>query len=600
MTNKHKSISRCANAGLVILFSLWMAPTATGASYLQQLQAADNIRSSKPRQFAEQLANLQQHQAQLSPFEQHYLRYLIGYQYSFNGDFERAIDTYQQLLNADATLAQKIRTKLSLINIYAVKKNWLAGLQYLNNTTAELSQLQDKDLQANGLAVAAVFLNALNQYPQALSYAQRLKLAAVNNRQQCMAVQLSLEAQAEMGTIGADDPQFATAYQQCQHINEVVIASVIIATQAKLYLTQGQPHTTIDLLERHLSALQLTAYKPTLAVFYALLSEAYWQQQRPQQAKLYAQQAIAILDEQAPLNGPRTRAYQVLYQYYRAQGNYPAALEAHIQYANTQQANLDEIKTKTVAYQLAQHQGIEQQSRITLLNQQNRLLTLQQKLADSESHTQRALIIALICVIALLLLGTAQFWRNQRHFRQLAQYDGLTQIFSRNHFTVMAQRLLEQAQRYQEPVSCVMFDIDHFKQINDTKGHKTGDWALQKIAALGRKVCRHNDLLGRVGGEEFCILLPQTQLLQARDMAERLRQQLAALHTGDSGFEFSLTASFGVAEAAISGYKLEQLMHDADQAMYLAKMRGRNRVCDYTPATCTTLEQATPAKWGLS
>ncbi|QVK23941.1 GGDEF domain-containing protein [Shewanella dokdonensis] len=372
------------------------------------------------------------------------------------------------------------------------------------------------------------------------------------------------------------------------------MASIIIGVQAKGYLLDNQPEETITKLEQQMPMLLKTGYQPTIGEYYSVLSEAYWQLNMQEKAFQAANNAVKVQSSQAPLNGARTRAYKVLYQYYRSHGDNAAALDAYINYAESDKANLDEVKAKTMAYQLAQHQSIEQQSRITLLNQQNRVLTLQQKLTENQSYAQRELIVALICVIALLIFSAIQSWRNQRHFRKLAEYDGLTNIFSRAHFTTMAHQLLEHSQRHQESVSCVMFDIDHFKQINDSKGHKTGDWALKNVAENSLNICRHNDLLGRVGGEEFCILLPQTNLKQAKEMAELLRQRLSTLYTSDSGYDFSLTASFGVSETGVSGYKLEGLMHDADQAMYQAKIRGRNQVCCFAVNECNSLEKTAP------
>ncbi|MDF0533262.1 GGDEF domain-containing protein [Shewanella sp. A32] len=594
MSNPKKMMRLTVNRYFkLIILLLSLASVSTLASdFMLQLKAADEIRSSDPRTFSVKLNEIRKHSLELSEQETYYLQYLSGYELAFKGDIDAAISIYKNLLQSNADQEQKFRAKISIVNEFAILKNWIEGLQYLDDALKQKESIKNEQLQSLSIMVAAIFYNALGQYQLGYTYSEQLKKIATTERQTCFAAQLALDAASQLGYIKASAQAFSDAITQCEANGEILMASIIIGVQAKGYLSDGHPEETLTKLEQQMPLLLKTGYQPTIGEYYSVLSEAYWQLNMQGKAFRAANNAVKVQSSQAPLNGARTRAYKVLYQYYRSHGDNAAALDAYINYAEADKANLDEIKTKTMAYQLAQHQSIEQQNRITLLNQQNKVLTLQQKLAENESHTQRDLIVALICVIALLILGAAQSWRNQRHFRKLAEYDGLTNIFSRTHFTALAHQLLECSQQHQEPVSCVMFDIDHFKQINDSKGHKTGDWALRNVAQVSRQVCRHNDVLGRVGGEEFCVLLPQTNIMQAKEMAERLRLRLVELYTRDSGYDFSLTASFGVAATSGSSYKLEALMHDADQAMYQAKLRGRNRVCIFAKEECNSLEPA--------
>lgn len=595
MNNQKKVKRQIARAVLwLLIFFLPAAATIAAENYMHQLENIDKIRSSDPELFAIELQNIKAYENNFNHDEAFYFQYLVGYETAFRGEIQQAILIYEKILASDANNEQKARARMSLINEYAITRNWLEGLRQLQIALKELGTLKNIEVHSMIVAAAAYFYNEIGQYTLSLDYSEQLKKSAIDDRQRCIASYISLDAKTKLKIATLDNNEFIDAANFCFAQNENVIASAIIATQSRWLLDSNQPKTCISLIVAQLPNLIKTGYKPTLSTFYATLAEAYWSLGEKHLAFINAQKVIKLLSSDAPINESKTRAYKVLYEYYRSHGDDTAALDAYINYAEADKANLDEIKTKTMAYQLVQHQNIEQQSRITLLNQQNRVLTLQQKLAKNESRTQRDLIVALICVIALLILSAAQSWRNQRHFRKLAEYDGLTNIFSRGHFTVKAHQLLQHSQQHQEAVSCVMFDIDHFKQINDSKGHKTGDWALRNVAQSSRQLCRHNDLLGRVGGEEFCILLPQTNIKQAQEMAELLRQRLCDLYTSDSGYDFSLTASFGVSDTSASGYKLEGLMHDADQAMYQAKSSGRNRVCCFVVNECNSLEKKAP------
>jgi len=165
--------------------------------------------------------------------------------------------------------------------------------------------------------------------------------------------------------------------------------------------------------------------------------------------------------------------------------------------------------------------------------------------------------------------------------RQQANFDHLTGMCNRRYFMDLAERELERARRYQKPLAILGVDIDYFKRINDTHGHKAGDLALQKFSAICHEVVRQTDLVGRLGGEEFAILLPETDPGRAREIAERLRKRVeeSELSLPDDETEVRFTISIGLALlAAGEKTELDVLLHKADVALYQAKNTGRNRV----------------------
>ncbi|MDH0867940.1 sensor domain-containing diguanylate cyclase [Mitsuaria sp. GD03876] len=167
--------------------------------------------------------------------------------------------------------------------------------------------------------------------------------------------------------------------------------------------------------------------------------------------------------------------------------------------------------------------------------------------------------------------------------RAFAGTDVLSGLDNRRAFFDKGAQMLEQARRYGHPISLLMLDIDHFKRINDAHGHASGDEAIRRVAQLLRTVLREADLIARVGGEEFCALLPETALEPARDAAQRLIEQIRQADLGPTaGGALRATVSAGVAQlawtAATDSQTLDQLMHLADQALYDAKAAGRDRV----------------------
>jgi diguanylate cyclase (GGDEF)-like protein/PAS domain S-box-containing protein len=161
-----------------------------------------------------------------------------------------------------------------------------------------------------------------------------------------------------------------------------------------------------------------------------------------------------------------------------------------------------------------------------------------------------------------------------------ARVDYLTNLSNRRYFMELAEAELSRSLRYQSPLALLMIDIDHFKLINDSYGHKTGDMVLQKLSDLLKQSLREVDILGRIGGEEFAILLPESKLENAIEVAERLRVQIANAKLLEAqGKALCITVSVGVAMLDIKNKNLDVLFNQADEALYKAKNSGRNCVC---------------------
>jgi diguanylate cyclase (GGDEF)-like protein len=165
----------------------------------------------------------------------------------------------------------------------------------------------------------------------------------------------------------------------------------------------------------------------------------------------------------------------------------------------------------------------------------------------------------------------------EEELHQQATTDPLTKIFNRRYFFDLAQQELERSQRYNRPLSIIIFDIDHFKKVNDTHGHAVGDEVLRQLSERCQKTLRENDILARYGGEEFIILLPETHQEQAKQMAERMRIECAETPLDVGLASIELTISLGVSSFAPT-LPLDELLLRADKALYLAKEGGRNRV----------------------
>jgi diguanylate cyclase (GGDEF)-like protein len=234
-----------------------------------------------------------------------------------------------------------------------------------------------------------------------------------------------------------------------------------------------------------------------------------------------------------------------------------------------------EERTSRLRVQFGTEQTERQNTRLQLENQR-RAEAL--RAAERERRLQRQVIVLVSILLALIAgLAVRQLLRSRR-LRVLALTDELTGLANRRNILAFLDEQAHAAKRSGQPLGVVSFDIDHFKRVNDTHGHDGGDRALKRIAAVANTCLRDSDRLGRVGGEEFLLVLPNTEQATAVEIAERLRKAIEAAPFDEVAPGARMAVSLGVA-AWDSGHDTTTvLMKRADEALYRAKEGGRNRV----------------------
>jgi diguanylate cyclase (GGDEF)-like protein len=218
-------------------------------------------------------------------------------------------------------------------------------------------------------------------------------------------------------------------------------------------------------------------------------------------------------------------------------------------------------------------------------------LTWQTKMIASGDFTQRvdfmgefsesfnSMVIQLDESMRKLTIANTQLHDLNLRLELLAHTDPLTGISNRGYFMELLDNEFERARRYGRVFSVLMFDLDHFKTVNDTRGHAAGDEALRSLCTVFQESgLRKSDFFGRIGGEEFALAVPETGIHAAAETAERIRGNLENNAVSHDGKVFFITASIGVSEYR-DGDTPEAVLNRADKAMYRAKEEGRNRVC---------------------
>lgn len=197
--------------------------------------------------------------------------------------------------------------------------------------------------------------------------------------------------------------------------------------------------------------------------------------------------------------------------------------------------------------------------------------------------TFRAVEIGIAIDAIVLSIALAEQFRMTQNEKlqaeRLSRIDPLTGLFNRRAFYEIINPIWQNVERHQKDLSMMVLDIDNFKNINDVYGHVYGDKILKKTASTLRKIVRNGDVFARWGGEEFTILLPETDLKKAKFLAERLREQISNLQVEAESIQLNFTISIGVAQKKPNMHNVEDLFKQADRCLYKAKNSGRNKVC---------------------
>jgi diguanylate cyclase (GGDEF)-like protein len=549
----------------------------------EQLNIADSIRTSDPSKFQIIINKLKKNKDSLSVNQKYHLTYLTAYQQSILGQLENSIVTYKQLLTSNASAEIKFRARISIINTYAFTQNWAEGLLHLSILLKELPEIEPHETQMNGITVAAVFYNQLGQYALGLKYAEQLSSHKQSKRTSCLAAAIIIESKLHLEKLKNNNDEISNALGLCE--TEAIVVNLIRSYRARFDLINNKPDNAIKLLAPHLSQVNATKYPILIVKFYSLLAESYWMLGNLEKAEEFALDAVTI-GKNIKTNQPVVSAYNLLYKIAKKRSEHEEiALKYHEIYAELDKAYINETKAKHLAFQLAVHKELEQKNQIALLNKQNDLLIAEQALIKANAENTRFILLILVIVISILLLWGSRLLQAHKRIKQLAEYDHLTGIYNRGHFSQIANAALDYCKSADQELSIIMFDLDYFKKVNDDYGHACGDWALKNVIHACKAIGRQNDIFARLGGEEFCILLTSCDKDSAYQRAETYRQAIADINTKESGFDFNITASFGVTDTKTSGYDLEKILADADSAAYSSKYAGRNQVTIFQAKT---------------
>ena len=570
-------------ACLASLLLMGFAAAAEPEDAAQLLKQADSIKTSNNTEFTQILNGLSGRTTTLSPEQQLYLRYLNAWQLAYNGNYDTAIPQLDAIIHDSRDITLRFRAGVTVVNMLAIASRNEEAYRRLSQLLDLLPQVPDKYARAQGLGVAAFLYNQAGQYDLASSYADKLIQENWDGKGICLGDHMKLEALSKSGKLRTVGKEFQDGIDACVKLGEPVWANLIRADAAHLLNDQNRPVDSILLLQKHYDEVQRSHYPELISEFNSLLADAYWQTKDVAQAQQFAQRTIDGAGNKQILK-PLVDAYRVLYLVTKQQGDYRSALAFHEKFAAADKGYLTDESAKALAYQMVHQQVQAKKLQIDALNKQNQVLLLRQAISNKAVETRSLYLVMVLLVTGFIALWGYKTKRSQLRFMKLARRDGLTGIFNRQYFLEAAGDLLQYCAKSARDACVLVIDLDHFKLVNDAHGHATGDMVLRRTVSECQNHLRSIDIFGRLGGEEFGILLPDCTLDAAMQQAEQLRLGIAGLFNADGGPGFPVHASFGVAATDCSGYQLRQLLAQADSALYQAKREGRNRVVVFNSA----------------
>jgi len=308
------------------------------------------------------------------------------------------------------------------------------------------------------------------------------------------------------------------------------------------------------------------------------------QEQKHQDVILLIEQAKLLRKHivEKQLNLPVfSNSYLVLANSYVAMNDYDNAYQAKKSFIDEYNDYSDEkrentVKELTEKYEIAHKIEINE-----LLVNQNKLKELRIGDVHKQQEEQQLQFILITCTILLFISLFLRQLRVRKKLLFLTKTDSLTGLLNRSALFDKGVRLVQSSNKHELELSLLLFDIDRFKLINDNFGHHTGDLVLEKIAQLVNETMRARDVFSRLGGEEFVILLPNTDIDKAKGIAVRVMEKISLFDFRDVGVDRNITLSIGVANLKDTNAVFDDILHAADLAMYQAKAQGRNQMVSY-------------------
>lgn len=547
------------------------------------LLTAESKRLSNPKVFSNELKSLEKLSQSMSGFQSCHFQFLKNYELSFQGKYQIAIKSLEQLLEQCDDLRVRIRINAMLANVFAIGGQFEKSINHIDAVIENASQTTDVTSKVMAYSVASIVYNMLKQTELSKKYSQLLYQVDPSPSNLCKVEYYKVRSALINQDESFDNDGVQKIVDQCIANNNLLMAYTLLLNHYK-FLLFSAPETIelVQLIEEKLSvnedAIISIGYRNIQAMYYAIKSLVALKLERLDEAESLAKQALAI-NQSIGDSEQYIIALNVLEQVSLKKIDYAKSYEFLKLKSNTEKKMFDLNQSKQIAFMTVKHSNLAKTFEIEQLNQRGVLLALEKQLADEKANNQRLVIIIVLTLMGLLILWALRIKKKHDYFRDVSEIDHLTKVYTRKAFEEQTKPLLIQALAEKKLVHVAIMDLDHFKKVNDNHGHLVGDWVLKSVVYACKQLMEEGMLIARLGGEEFCIVYAGVEDELMRMKLEAMRAAIENLDGLASGVEdLRVTASFGVCSNQSSGYRLSLLLKHADVALFKAKKRGRNQV----------------------
>ncbi|MBN2044896.1 MAG: diguanylate cyclase [Anaerolineales bacterium] len=526
---------------------------------IEQAEQNQSIRPEKSIQLCERVIETLKANPELSPRLRADLSktYLIqGNTYDNICDHQNALQAFLyslEAVEADQKLYAVGERLIQIAKTHTHLKNYSEALSDIYRALSIAQQIEDKYLEGQALNTLGMVYLDLSEPFKGLSYIQQGHdiLEESENPENIEITYLNFcQAYLKMGVLDKALDFSKKAVQIYQKDGEYKQMTISLIYLGEVYYAREEAQKAMEAFQKALEISRKFNYQCESSTALCKLGEILLDQKKYTQAQKYVEESLRLTKEFSQ-HPNYSECHRLLAEMFSQQKKYQQALKHHELYHSS----------------MSQRYQRDLASRVKVLEMANNLETAN-KISEALQEQNHALREE------IRLRKQAQ-----AELEQISRLDGLTGIYNRRYFFELAAREYARSQRYGHPLSAIMIDLDHFKIINDTHGHAVGDQVLVEVAQRVKAAVREVDIVGRYGGEEFVVLLPETELEAAKVLAKRIWHQLTDRPTITSKLLIPINASIGVATyEPDTKITLDTLIDQADQALYKAKELGRNRI----------------------
>ncbi|HEX7731985.1 MAG TPA: diguanylate cyclase [Rhodanobacter sp.] len=541
------------------------------------LDMAEGLRTSDHPRFVQMLAQIHREEPRLAPAEHWHLRYLDAWETMYEGNYSQSATQLREVIDHSGVAVLATKASALLLSNLGINRHYKEAFELANRLTKELPEVRDPAARFTLLYFLSMTMTSAGQTDLAIQYARMMENALPAGETLCKPFTLQVDALDKSLRLNSSSTELQRAIAACVAAQQPVFANSLRLIQVGVYLREEQPGKALELLNRIAHDIHRSGYQPHVLWWQMNEANAYAKLGNDNEAR---KAALAVLAMSRPgdKNWALSETYKILYQIEKKRGHAAAALGYYEQFTALDKAYLDDVNARAMAYETVQQHVLAQKLETEKLSQQNALLRMRQTLDAKKAEANRLYLALLLMALVFAVLWMLRLKRSQLRFKKLSHLDGLTAIFNRQHFMGEVERTLHLLERRPGAACLVFIDLDHFKRINDTHGHAMGDEVLRQVVAAGKRHLRPVDLFGRLGGEEFGILLVGCSREQGMVTADRIRLAVEATAVKCEDTVIAISTSMGLACTDACGHDLQRLCREADAALYRAKRSGRNRV----------------------